>query len=467
MSRKEAFHASNRFGLGARPDELHAIGGDTRGWLHAQLGTAPRTDARLSAIAPSRETLRAFLHEFHRMRDLKRSAMRDGDDDQSRRALADVRSALKDSVTRTQLRQLGARIRASVETTAPFRERLVHFWSNHFSVSIAGGKRLITTSCPAFEAETVRRHLDGHFADMLVAVEQHPVMLAYLDNLQSMGPNSRAGRRRRARGLNENLAREILELHTLGVDGGYSQEDVSALARIITGWTIADGRRIPGEVGTFAYVDAMHEPGSHRLLGRIYPEDGVHQGERALRHLAAHPSTARFVATKLVRHFVADDPPSAAVDRIANVFRASDGHLPSLHAAVVDLEQCWEPASRKLKTPNELVVSALRGLDFPHLPAKPLLGSLRLLGQYPFTAPSPAGWPDNAEHWGSPNALLQRIDWSTQVGTRIGSVRRPDALLDHMSHPSHSEAVRVSVKRAASASQGIALLLGGPDFQWR
>ncbi len=343
----------------------------------------------------------------------------------------------------------------------------MHFWSNHFTVSTAGGKRLIATSCTAYEAETVRNHLDGYFTDMLIAVEQHPVMLAYLDNLQSLGPNSPAGRRRSKRGLNENLAREILELHTLGVDGGYSQEDVASLARIITGWTVANGRRIPGEPGRFVFMSAMHEPGTHRLLGKAYAEDGVRQGERALTDLAAHPSTARFIATKLVRHFVADEPPAAAVEHVAKVFRDTDGHLPSVHASLLDLDESWEPQWRKLKTPNELVVSALRGLDLPDFAPKPLLGSLKLLNQYPFTAPAPAGWPDSAEHWGSPNALLQRIDWSTQVGERIGSVREPLTLLAHMSRPGNRDGLRQSVARAASASQGIALLLGGPDFQWR
>jgi uncharacterized protein (DUF1800 family) len=467
MSSKQAFHASNRFGLGARPNELRSIGADPRGWLHDQLEVRPRTDAWLSQVAPSHETLGEFLREFHRLRDLAKSAKRGADDSRQQEALADMRRALRKSLKNTQRLQMGARLQAGIEATEPFRERLVHFWSNHFSVSMAGGRRLIVTSCVAFEAETVRMHLDGHFADMLVAVEQHPVMLGYLDNLQSLGPNSRAGRRRSGRGLNENLAREILELHTLGVDGGYTQEDVASLARIITGWTIANGRRIPGKIGTFAYVDAMHEPGTHRLLGRAYAESGVRQGELALRDLATQPSTARFIATKLVRHFVADDAPPAAVDHVAKVFRASDGHLPSVHAALVDMDESWDPQHRKLKTPNDLVVSALRGLDLPRLPDRPLLGSLKLLNQYPFTAPSPAGWPDSAAHWGSPNALLQRIDWSAQVGERVGSARQPPALLTHMTHPSQGGALRVSVERAASAAQGIALLLAGPDFQWR
>lgn len=467
MSSNPAFHASNRFGLGARPGELAAIGTDPRGWLHAQLQGGPRSERWLTGIAPSHETLEEFLREFHRIRTLKKSARRDADDSERQEAPADMRRALKDRLTGTRLRQLGTRMQAGIDATEPFRERLVHFWSNHFTVSTAAGKRLIATSCTAFEAETVRRHLDGYFADMLVAVEQHPVMLAYLDNLQSLGPNSRAGRRRGDRGLNENLAREILELHTLGVDGGYTQEDVASLARIITGWSMANGRRIPGKTGTFAYVDAMHEPGTQRLLGKAYPEDGVHQGERALRDLAGHPSTARFIATKLVRHFVADAPPAGAVDRIANAFRASNGHLPTVHAALVELAESWDPRHRKLKTPNELVVSALRGLDLARVPDKPLLASLELLNQFPFTAPSPAGWPDSAEHWGSPNALLQRIDWSTRVGRRVGSARQPRTLLAHMTAPGDAARLRTSVERAASASQGITLLLAGPDFQWR
>jgi len=467
MISKQAYHAANRFGLGPRPGELQAIGADPRAWLHAQLEGGTRARERPEGLAPSHETLAEFLRQFQTMRSLKASAKRGADDVRQDTSLADMRRELKRSLTQTQFRQLGARMQLGLDSEEPFRERLVHFWSNHFTVSMAGGKRLIATSCTAYEAETVRRHLNGHFADLLVAVEQHPVMLAYLDNLQSLGPSSRAGRRRGKRGLNENLAREIFELHTLGVDGGYTQDDVTALARIFTGWTIANDRRIRGQPGTFVYVDAMHEPGSQQLLGKTYAEDGVRQGEQALRDLAAHPATSRHIATKLVRHFVSDEPPAAAVERIARVFRDSDGHLPSLHAALVDLDACWDAKPGKLKTPNELVVSALRGLDLPRLPEKPLLGSLKLLNQYPFTAPSPAGWPDSAEHWGSPNALLQRIDWSTQVGERVASAREPRTLLAHMSNPAGNGGLRLSIERAASASQGIALLLGGPEFQWR
>lgn len=462
----DTFHASNRFGLGPRPDELGRIGADPRAWLGAQLDGPPRTHPELTVIRPSHETIAEFLSAFHELRRMRKAQGRDGEADGSERVAAMGRE-LRKSAVETQFRELGARLRVSLGTEEPFRERLVHFWSNHFTVSSAGGKRLVVASAASFEKEAIRDTLDGHFADMLLAAEQHPVMLAYLDNLQSMGPNSRAGRRRRQRGLNENLAREILELHTLGVEGGYGQEDVGALARIITGWTVADGRRIAGEPGRFAFVGAMHEPGAHRLLGRDYPEDGVAQGRRALRDLAAHPSTARFLATKLVRHFVDDTPPPAAVERVARVFRDTDGHLPSVHRALIGLDESWDPKRRKLKTPDELLVSTFRGLDLPRPPERRLLGSLRLLNQFPFTAPSPAGWPDSAEHWGSPNALLQRIDWSTRVGERVGSSREPRALLEHMSKPHADGALRTSVERAASAAQGIALLLASPGFQWR
>ena len=208
MSSRQAFRASNRFGLGPRPDELGQIGADPRGWLRQQLAPDPRSQPLLSTVAPSHETLGDLLQKFYQMRRLKKAQKR-GDSPQA--SLAEMRRELKKSLTRTQLQQLGARLQVGIETEAPFRERLVHFWSNHFTVSTAGGKRLLVTSCTAYEAETVRKFLDGHFADMLIAVEQHPVMLAYLDNLQSLGPNSRAGRQRSKRGLNENLAREILD----------------------------------------------------------------------------------------------------------------------------------------------------------------------------------------------------------------------------------------------------------------
>ncbi|MEE9253965.1 MAG: DUF1800 domain-containing protein [Pseudomonadales bacterium] len=379
-----------------------------------------------------------------------------------------VRRFFRDEVRPVVTSQLAARMRVSVETDAPFVERLVHFWSNHFAVSMAK-QRIISLACVAYENEAIRSQMNGHFVDLLLAAEQHPVMLIYLDNQQSIGPGSLVGRRRR-RGLNENLAREILELHTLGVDGGYTQEDVTSFARVITGWTVGNerlGRFAGANPGDFVFVDAMHEPGKHSVLQKSYADHGLAQGEAVLRDLAAHPSTADFISMKLVRHFVADDPPPKAVREVANVFRKTDGDLPSVHAAVAKLDLAWKSDERKFKTPQEYVTSALRGLDLPRVPAKGVLGALMLMNQSPFTAPSPAGWPDYAEHWGSPKALLQRIEWGVQLGERAGGFVQPPRLARDMLDESRSAHVVAAVDRAASASQALGILLASPDFQRR
>jgi uncharacterized protein (DUF1800 family) len=214
-----------------------------------------------------------------------------------------------------------ARLQRAVIADCGFVERLVVFWSNHFCISANKGG-LARMWAGSFEREAIRPHVLGRFSDMLKAVEQHPAMLFFLDNQQSLGPESRAGENRK-RGLNENLAREIMELHTLGVGGGYSQDDVTSLARIITGWTFAGRLGQLGTPGTFVFNANAHQPGAQRLLGKIYENNGVAQGEAALADIARHPSTAKFIATKFVRHFVADDPPPALVARLQDVSKVT------------------------------------------------------------------------------------------------------------------------------------------------
>ena len=211
-----------------------------------------------------------------------------------------------------------ARLQRGVIADCGFAERLVVFWSNHFCISANKGG-LARMWAGSFEREAIRPHVLGRFADMLKAVEQHPAMLFFLDNQQSLGPDSRAGINRK-RGLNENLAREIMELHTLGVGGGYSQDDVTSLARIITGWTFAGRQGQLGAPGTFVFNANAHQPGAQRVMGKIYEANGVAQGEAVLADIARHPSTAKFIATKFARHFVADDPPPALVARLQDVF---------------------------------------------------------------------------------------------------------------------------------------------------
>ena len=226
-----------------------------------------------------------------------------------------------------------ARLQRATLAECGFGERLVAFWSNHFCISASKGG-LARMWAGSFEREAIRPHVFGRFADMLRAVEQHPAMLFFLDNQQSFGPDSRAGRNRK-RGLNENLAREIMELHTLGVDGGYTQDDVTALARIITGWTFAGRQGQLGTPGSFVFNANAHQPGAQLLLGKIYENNGLAQGEAALADIARHPATAKFIATKFVRHFVADDPPPALVARLMQVFSKSGGDLKALAAALL------------------------------------------------------------------------------------------------------------------------------------
>ena len=216
-------------------------------------------------------------------------------------------------------------------------------------------RSLVRAAAGSFEREAIRPHVLGRFGDMLKAVESHPAMLAYLDNAQSFGPHSPAGERGR-RGLNENLAREILELHTLGVHGGYSQADVTSLARILTGWTFAGAAGRIGEPGTFVFFPLAHEPGDFRLLGKVYKAGGVEQGEAALADLARHPSTARHIATKLACHFVADEPPASLVDRLAKVFRDTDGDLNGLANALLDAEEAWSAPLSKMRTPEQFLL---------------------------------------------------------------------------------------------------------------
>ena len=299
---------------------------------------------------------------------------------------------------------------------------------------------------------------------MLLAAELHQAMLVYLDNDVSLGPNSPAGRNRR-RGYNENLAREILELHTLGVDGGYSQDDVKSLALILTGWTVLGPNAKIGPPGAAAFNINWHEPGDFTLLGTVYPDGGAEQAHAALLDLARHPSTARFIAGKLARHFVADDPPEALVDRLAETFTATDGDLTSISAALVDSPQAWDPQYRKLRSPYEFLVAAFRlcRIDDPQLGL--ILNSLRAMGQQLWTPPGPDGFPDTFDHWGSGEGLKTRIDVAVKIAELCSA--EPAALLADAFGDDVSEETRETVMRAGDRQQAIALLLMAPEFQWR
>jgi uncharacterized protein (DUF1800 family) len=306
----------------------------------------------------------------------------------------------------------------------------------------------------------------GRFSDMLKAVEQHPAMLFFLDNQQSLGPDSRAGQNRK-RGLNENLAREIMELHTLGVGGGYSQDDVTSLARIITGWTYAGRQGKLGTPGSFVFNANAHQPGAQQVMGKIYASNGVAQGEAVLADIARHPSTAKFIAAKFVRHFVADDPPPALVARLQKVFTETDGDLKALALALLDSDEAWQAPLTKVRSPYEFLVATGRLLA--RIPEDPgnYLGSLNLLGQPLWSPSGPNGFPDTNAAWAAPEGMKLRLDISAQLASRVaGSIDSRD-LLELVAADAASEETRRTVERAESRQQALALLLMSPEFQRR
>jgi uncharacterized protein (DUF1800 family) len=358
-----------------------------------------------------------------------------------------------------------ARLQRASVAECGFAERLVVFWSNHFCISASKGG-LARMWAGSFEREAIRPHVLGRFTDMLLAVEQHPAMLFFLDNQQSLGPDSRAGINRH-RGLNENLAREIMELHTLGVNGGYTQDDVTSFARVITGWTYAGRLGQLGQPGTFVFNNNAHEPGAQRVLGKVYATGGLAQGEAVLRDIARHPSTAKFIATKFARHFIADDPPPALVARLQDVFTKTDGDLRLLANALVDSDEAWAAPLSKMRSPYEYLVATGRILSrVPEEPGR-YLGGLNLLGQPLWSPAGPNGFPDTNAAWAAPEGMKLRLDIAAQVAARLPDSVDPRELLELAAADAASDETRHTVARAESRQQAMALLLMSPEFQRR
>jgi uncharacterized protein (DUF1800 family) len=452
--------AANRFGLGARPGELASIGGDGRDWLRAQLKAAAPAiaDAQLSSSAE------VLAEAFALQREVQ----------QARRSGGDLQQKLPQFLRPIYSGEATARFAHAVTTDRPFLERLTQFWSNHFAVST--DKQFMAGLAGSFEREAIRPRVLGNFGDLLVAAEMHPAMLLYLDNHLSVGPHSaaalKASRRQRGNrtiGINENLGREILELHTLGVGGGYTQADVTSFATVITGWSVGGGNGLfaSGPPGRFVFRPDNHEPGTKTVLGRQYPDRGYEQGMLVLNDLAQHPSTARHIATKLARHFIADDPPPAAVARLAQAFTEFGGDLRAVYRTLIDLREAWEQPLAKYKTPVDFIVSSYRGLSLPVDASHGPLAPFELLGQRTWQPGSPAGWPDRSADWDGASALLKRLEWADAVGGRLGSRRDAAGLAPELLGANLTEATGTAIARAASAQQAVTLLLAAPEFMRR
>jgi uncharacterized protein (DUF1800 family) len=470
--------AAHRFGLGE--PSLQGIAGDPAGWLAAQIG--PAEPQRGEGLVSGGEGARRLV-EF--LREQRQRQARAGDGE-----MRSVERAFGEHFRHIVQADVRARLVTAASSTRPFNERIALFWANHFTVSMA--KASARGLVGAFEREAIRPHIGGSFEALLVAATKHAGMLRYLDNEQSAGPDSafvrRAARRPRRNGdddrpgpritgLNENLAREVLELHTLGAAGGgagyggwggYTQADVTAFARVLTGWRVPLRELMAGGGSSPTRFDASwHDPGDKLVLGKRYRE-GADALDAVLADLARHPSTARFVAFKLARHFVADDPAPALVARLEAAFRRSGGDLPTLYRALIEAPEAWAPQPAKLKSPEEFVVSTARALAlgdraFERVPD----GGIGALGQRVQAAPSPAGWPDRAEEWLGPDAVWKRVEWATRVADRLGRGTDARALARASLGPLLSDGTARQIERAADGPQALALLLLAPEFQRR
>ncbi len=465
----QAAIAANRFGLGEA--DLAVVGGDARGWLQAQIG--PADAPRGTGLLDTRQALELVAAE----REARRQALNPPPGTTTEQAIAG-------HYRETILADARSRLMTAAASQRPFAERLQWFWSNHFTVSLLKGATRGLVG--AFERDAIRPNIAGRFETLLFAATTHPAMLRYLDNTQSAGPHSRvvalearrAARREesaRVTGINENLAREVLELHTLGAEsareGLYTQADVTAFAAVLSGWRIGQDA---AWTGRDPFDANWHEPGPKLVLGQSYGE-GADALRQVLHHLALHRATARFVATKLARHFIADEPPPALVDRLAATYLASDGQLSEVYRELIRSDAAWQETPAKLKTPEEFVVSTAGVLKLGERmfdpPASGAAGyaaaGIAGLGQRIQAAPSPAGWSDRGADWLGPDAVWKRIEWATRLADRAGKTIDARRVAAQCLGPLLGEETARQLERAADGPQALALLLLAPEFQRR
>jgi uncharacterized protein (DUF1800 family) len=461
--------AFNRFGLGARADDTPP--GDVRRWLLAQFDRFEASPAGLPTIAPARAAFVTYAQDREELRRVQAGLKAGEVIPPERKAL--VRRAFRRAADTAYRDGVANRLRTAVETETPFVERLVHFWSNHFTVSTERAELALLAG--VFEAEAIRPHVLGRFEDMLLAVERHPAMLIYLDQVASVGPNSPharrlAEKRNKTAGLNENLAREILELHTLGARTGYAQADVTAFALALTGWSVGGvgpGTREKVETTTTWFRPELHEPGARTILGRSYPATGSDQSLSVLRDLARAPATARHLATKLARHFAGDVPPPALVAALAGAFTQSGGDLPTVYRALIAAPEPWAPQPLKFKTPWDWTVSSLRALGPAALKGVRASDVLGQLGQPVWQPRSPAGFDDIGQGWAGPDAVMRRVEMAPRLAAALGDGIDPRQRAAAVLPGALSTMTAGAIARAESPTEALSLLLVSPEFMRR
>ena len=485
----EAALALHRFGLGPRPGSIAAIASDPRGALLAELERpgiglidnpellTSAQSSRAAFEARAARQARNVVAECTRKEAEQQAQAMNGEmaapadaakptgapqtertDAAPRPAAATVAKTGPTPEQQNFLKEVRARLDAALDVEIGFAERLVWFWSNHFCVS--GDK--VPNMAGGYERE-IRPHVLGRFANMLLAAEGHPAMLVYLDNAMSFGPNSVAGINR-SRGLNENLAREILELHTLGVRTGYSQDDVIRFANVLTGRTVISIGDNPEHGAEFIFNRRLHEPGPQEVIGKSYPDGGVEQGRAVLADLARHPATANHVAAKLARHFVADAPPPALVEQLAKTFRDTDGDLKEVAKALVASDEAWAAPRDKLKKPCEWVVAMLRAAGLRGDPDRFRRGQAGL-GEPLWFPPAPQGFPDDEATW--IDGMGRRLDIANSLAERVAQRVDPNEIIDTALGPLAGFETRQAVARAESREQALVLTFMSPEFQRR
>jgi uncharacterized protein (DUF1800 family) len=469
--------ALNRFGLGARPDDR--IGSDPRGWLSDQLRRYEPHPASLAPMVSTREggAVVARFNAFKRSK--KREAQR-----QRREAAANGKAAAprRDrGMTRSPERRAyagdvasfyaassTARLNAALLTDLPFTERLVHFWANHFAVGSRTGP--LRALAGGFERDAIRPHILGDFRDLLHAAEQHPAMLIYLNQATSIGVDSAIGlRRAKNDGMNENLAREMMELHTLGVRSGYTQADVTELARALTGWTAPGLVRgdLEGVPGAFGFDPRRHQPGARTIMGKTYPEGGREQGEAVLDDLARHPATGRHIATKLARHFAGNPAPPAMVDRLAAAYTRSDGNLTAVYQALIASPEAWAERPLRFRTPWEWTIATMRAAGTRQIDSLTASELLTQLGQPTWRAKQPLGWDDDDASWAAPDALMRRVEAAERMAGARSDPVDARRLAETLYPGALSPVTAQALARAESPAQGLALLFVSPEMMRR
>jgi len=478
-------HVLNRIGFGAGPGDIERVRQlGLQAYIDQQLRPDRIADAamseRLAGFATLSKSSRELADEYFLPAQMAR---------QQGQTVRGDRQAI--------LELMQAKVLRAAYSERQLQEVMVDFWFNHFNVFV--GKGQVRLYLNEYERDVIRPHVLGTFADLLRATAESPAMLFYLDNWQSSAPDGartlqqdrrRPGRRfnrpatladlpaapNRRRGLNENYARELMELHTLGVDGGYTQKDVQEVARAFTGWTIAT----PRQGGSFRFEPRMHDAGEKVVLGRrIAAGGGKEDGDQVLDLLSTHPSTARFIATKLARRFIADSPPRSAIDRAAKRFTDSGGDIRDVVRSIVTSPEFFAAAAMraKVKSPFEFVVSSVRATGMMTGNGQALVQAIRNLGMPLYGCQPPTGYADTAEAWVNSGALLNRMNFAVSLTSmrqrasglspRAGQDPAADAVIRSSLAGDLSESTAATVGKATTESQALALVLGSPEFQRR